>query len=86
VQLVDIVGKWDNAHKTLEGLQAQFDLIRCNLQSEFEKASVARDTILFDLQNRFEFFSNVIAASISNSLKDIEECLKPLIHADLSAE
>jgi hypothetical protein len=86
VKLVDIVGKWDSAHKSLETVQAQFNLIRSNIENEFQQASVARDTFFSELQRRVQFFSDATATSISKALAEIEDAMKPLHSADPSAE
>jgi hypothetical protein len=86
VKLVDIVEKWDTAHKNLETLQSQFNVIRSNIENDFQQANFASDCFFSDLKQRFQFFSDITATSIATALVGIENELKPLHKSDPQAE
>jgi hypothetical protein len=82
VKLVDIVGKWSTAHKSLETLREQFNRIRSNVEKDFPSTSSALNQDQHDLfsvlRERFAFFSDDTALGIATALGIIEEALKPL--------
>ncbi len=88
MKLVDIVEKWDTAHKNLETLQEQFNRIRSNIEKDFPQASFAQDpdldVVFSELRQRFAFFSDKTADEIAKSLKYIEKEMEPLFFADIS--
>ncbi len=86
VKLVDIVEKWDTAHKNLETLQAQFNVIRSNIENDFHQANFASDCFCSDLKQRFKFFSDITATNIAKALLGIENELKPLHKSNPQAE
>ena len=90
VKLVDIVEKWDTAHKNLEILQEQFNRIRCNIENDFPQDCSDRDQdwnqLFSDLRAKFAFFSDLTAQGILKALECIEKELEPLHSADPSTE
>jgi hypothetical protein len=86
VKLVDILGKWDNAHKDLERLQTELKLVKSEIQKKIPQASSPPqqplDDMIAELEKRFDFFSDGTASSIGKALKAIEDVMQPLRAAD----
>jgi hypothetical protein len=86
VKLVEIVEKWESAHKIIESRQTEFKTIRCNIECDFPQTSAlhsqAQVDLFVTLRERFAFFSDSASTSIAQALTNIENRLIPFHSVD----
>jgi hypothetical protein len=86
VKLVDIMGKWDNAHKELERFQTELKLVKSEIQKHFPQAGSPPqqhvDDMIAEFEKRFDFFRDGTASCVGKALKEIEDAMQPLRAAD----
>lgn len=86
VKLVEIVEKWESAHKKIECLQTEFKTMRCNIECDFPQTSSLDSQVQVDLfaslRERFAFFTDSASTSIAQALTSIENKLVPFHSVD----
>jgi hypothetical protein len=82
VKLVEIVEKWESAHKKIEPFQSELKTIKFDFERDFSQAISLHDQAQADLfsslRERYTLLADSATTSIAQVLQIIEDRLRPL--------
>jgi hypothetical protein len=82
VKIVEIVEKWESAHKKIETFQSELKMIKFSFERDFSQASSlhsqAQADLFSSLRQRYTLLVDSATSSIAQTLQIIEDRLRPL--------